>query len=180
MTMTVKYIADQLTLAAIQNAKELARELRSGKKLRELGYRGQALSPGLEETLGFAIECILFAAFPIDVVLVNEWGNRCGAIREQFYRGLFAYIRDELAPAEHRQRFAQSEHSFTEFIAERFSEYADAMSTGQPHRLGRIAWTRICGSDAVSTGVFFFTTMYAAALKSFTGLATRIEIEQTG
>lgn len=109
-------------------------------ELEARGFAGQ--EPERFGTLMFVIECLLFEAFPIDVIIVEEGGSYSNIIREKLRRYLLERLHD----------LGMSREWDVEFeilLATRFSEYFEAWKSAESgralERLAAIAWERILG-----------------------------------
>ena len=138
---TPSEIAESLAAAIAQTADRLTADLREGRSPRN--------------DAEFAAEALIFAAFPLDVIVEREFGRFADEIRSTVRRRLFQAL----------QR-----------IVEGLPEAA--MSKQQPDHLGRLAAEIICGTkeEIGVTGPFICVTSFLGAFNSFKGIGSEFEI----
>lgn len=124
--------------------------------------------------LEFAIECLLFEAFPVDVVISDEFGRYSDTIRREFAVGVVDLMQG-MAPSH------VPEVELHTLRAARFFEYSEVLRSGEGgqtlQRLGIIAWERILGrSDPRASMWFLLVVRAVATFKFFKGFGAKFEM----
>lgn len=148
---------------------------RTNKLIADLESRGFAQHyPERFSTLAFAAECLLFQAFPMDVIIAAEFGPHSDAIREHLANNLFEIV----ASKGLSRRDADEFHRLRET---RFAEYIVALRSaggGQGlERLADVAWDRISeGKARPFTSHFTLFLSTSLAFRFFKGMTTKYEV----
>jgi len=156
-------IAESVAVVVTQRADHLMAELR------------QARPPQNEAS--FMMECLIFSAFPFDVIICAEFGPHADAIRtklrEQLFRALQAVI--EALPMEMFPEFADH---FQETTTNYVKVWTSA--TGGPglERLGRAAGQAIRGPGVTlgMTEILTCSALAQEAFASFKGLSSKYKV----
>lgn len=152
--MTVAEIAEEFAAFIGLSTDRLMADLRKQR----VGLLRRLLPSTRANTLDFVAECLLFAAFPVDVITAKEFGTQSQTIRERVFRRLFEILRNSFVVSEDRHLLAES--NFNDLVDTRLTEYASAWGSAPGsqglERLGALAWKRISGETQVTaTGQLF-------------------------
>jgi len=162
--VTAARLADSLAGVVQQNGTRLVDDLRN------------QVEPQRFESVDFGIECLLFAAFPFDLLVAGEFGQHAPAIRDQFYDDIFVIARNVgIDPASRQQ--------FDAVVATRFSEYAAGLKSGTGNQNGLeyvsfLAARHILGKEnAEAPAAMRLALEVSGVFKAFKGMSQWYEIE---
>jgi len=166
---TIEEIARALALYIQENTRSLINDL-LGRG--EIHIQQPFANPDRPTTLAFGIECLLFSAFLLGMVIRAEFGSHGDRIRNTLAGSLF-----ELAQNMGLSR--QYADDFDRLRDTTFEEYGDVLKRGDGSQasfeeLARLAWSRISGGEPQrATSHFILFANLMATLGSFKGFGAR-------